>query len=424
VSHVTLLGRAPANNTPANKTVRDGTVCDDQGEPDVLTSTHPRRGSQRDPRLMARYLVTGGAGFVGSHVALALLDRGHEVVVLDNLSQGHRGAVPAGARLVEGDLADAALVDALLADGPWDGVLHFAALSLVGESLRRPFRYLLGEVGHGIGLIDACARHRVRRFVLSSTADLFATAHDGGPVDEDSPLDPGSPYGESMLMLERALRWAVACCGLRGASLRYANAAGADPQGRAGEDRRLETHLIPTAIDAAMGRRPAIAVFGTDYPTPDGTCVRDYVHVSDLADAHLRALDALDRERSVTYVVGTGQGHSVLDVIHAVARTARRTVQFRLAERRPGDRAALVAASARIRRETGWSPRFTALDDIVRTAWRWREDHPFGYGGRPSSAAAAPVAAPVVAMIRPAAGYRAMQPVAAPWPRARPAPQR
>ena len=338
---------------------------------------------------MPRYLVTGGAGFVGSHAVLALLDRGHEVVVLDNVSQGHRAAVPPAARLVEGDLADRALLDAVLADGTWDAVLHFAALSLVGESMRQPFRYLLENAGSGIQLIEACARHGVTRFVLSSTANLFGTAGDG-PIHEASPIDPGSPYGESKLMIERALRWADQCCGLRSACLRYFNAAGADPQGRAGEDHRPETHLIPLVLDAAMGRRPEIAVFGTDYPTPDGTCIRDYIHVTDLADAHLRALDALETG-SVTYNVGTGRGHSVMEVIRSVERVTRRKVPVRLSNRRPGDPAVLVAASDRLQRETGWTPGFTDLDDIVRTAWHWRKVHPFGYADhQPSASAAGP----------------------------------
>jgi UDP-glucose 4-epimerase len=333
-----------------------------------------------------RYLVTGGAGFVGSHVVLALLDRGHEVVVFDNLSQGHRAAVPADARLVEGDLADARHVHDVLAEGPWDGVLHFAALSLVGESMKQPFRYLSENPGNGLRLIEACVRHGVKRFVLSSTANLFGNAG-GEPLTEQTPIAPGSPYGESKYMIERALRWADECFGLRSACLRYFNAAGADAKGRAGEDHNPETHLIPLVIDAALGRRPEIAVFGTDYPTPDGTCIRDYIHVEDLADAHIRALGALD-ERSVTYNLGTGRGNSVLEVLRSVERVSGRRVPVSLAGRRAGDPAVLVAASGLIQAETGWTPRYTALDDIVRTAWAWREAHPHGYRQVLTSAAA------------------------------------
>lgn len=333
-----------------------------------------------------RYLVTGGAGFVGSHVVLALLDRGHEVVVFDNLSLGHRAAVPAAALLIEGDLADARQVHQVLAQGPWDGVLHFAAISLVGESMKQPFRYLADNPGNGIRLIEACIQHRVKRFVLSSTAAVFGNAG-GEPLTEQAVIDPGSPYGESKHMIERALRWADECFDLRSACLRYFNAAGADAKGRAGEDHSPETHLIPLVIDAALGRRPEIAVFGTDYPTSDGTCIRDYIHVADLADAHIRALGALDG-RSVTYNLGTGRGNSVMEVIRSVERVGGRKVPVRLEGRRAGDPAVLVAASGLIQSETGWRPHYTALDDIVRTAWAWREAHPHGYLTLPVAVAA------------------------------------
>ena len=321
-----------------------------------------------------RFLVTGGAGYVGSHVVQALHDRGASVVVLDNLRQGHREAVPAGVELVEADLADAA--DELLADGPWTAVLHFAALSLVGESMRQPMRYMRDNGAVGIGLIDACVRHGVKRFVLSSTANLFGEP-ECVPIDEDARIAPSSPYGESKLVLEQTLRWAEVE-GLRSACLRYFNAAGADPRGRLGEDHNPETHLIPLVIDAALGRREQLAVFGTDYPTPDGTCIRDYVHVTDLAQAHLLALDQLD-ERSVTYNLGNGEGHSVLEVIASVERVTGRKVPVRFEGRRPGDPAVLVAASGRIRAETGWTPRHADLDEIVRTAAEWRVRHPRGY---------------------------------------------
>ena len=325
-----------------------------------------------------RILVTGGAGFIGSHLVAALVARGDECVVFDNLSTGHRAAVPPGLRLIEADLADRGAVDAALADGRWDAVFHFAALSLVGESMRDPLGYLVANTGNGLRLIEACIRHGVPHFVLSSTAALFGTAG-AAPIDEAAAIDPGSPYGESKWMLERALLWAGRVHGLRHAVLRYFNAAGADPDGRLGEDHRPETHLIPLAIDAALGRRPPLSVFGGDYATPDGTCIRDYVHVTDLADAHLLALDRL-RQGSVTYHLGSAAGHSVLDVLRAVERVGGRTVPHRLAPRRPGDPAVLVAASGRISQETGWVPRFAALDEIVATAWRWRLAHPHGYG--------------------------------------------
>ncbi len=326
-----------------------------------------------------RFLVTGGAGYVGSHLVLALADRGDDVVVLDNLRQGHRQSIPAGVRLVEGDIGDLALVDRLLGDGRWDGVFHFAALSLVGESMQRPFYYFKENAARGISLIEACVDHGVDRFVLSSTANLFGDP-EVIPIPETATVAPSSPYGESKLMLERALGWADRIHGLHSACLRYFNAAGADPAGRAGEDHDPETHLIPLVIDAALGRRAEVAVFGTDYPTPDGTCIRDYIHVSDLAEAHLRAFDRLEHA-SVTYNLGNGLGSSVLDVIRTVEQVSGRTVPVRMAERRPGDPAMLVAASDRIKHETGWSPRLASLEAMVRTAYDWRVAHPQGYAG-------------------------------------------
>lgn len=326
-----------------------------------------------------RILVTGGAGFVGSHTVLALLDRGDEVVVLDNLRQGHRAAVPGGAELVTGDIADIALLDRVMARG-CDAVFHFAALSLVGESMARPFLYLEQNASLGVGLVEACVRNGIGRFILSSTAALFGNP-DTIPITEATRIDPGSPYGESKLMIERTLHWADRICGLRSACLRYFNAAGSDPAGRAGEDHDPETHLIPLVIDAALGLRPDITVFGQDYDTEDGTCIRDYVHVTDLARAHLAALGELDR-RSVTYNLGSGTGHSVMAVIRSVERVSGRTVPFKLGPRRPGDPAVLVASSARIRAETGWEPEFVELDDIVRTAYAWRSAHPRGYDDR------------------------------------------
>lgn len=324
-----------------------------------------------------RFLVTGGAGYVGSHAVLALAERGDEVVVLDNLRQGHRAAVAPGVRLLEADLADYEAVDAVLEGGRWDAVLHFAALSLVGESMREPFRYLLDNAMNGVRLIESCVRHGVRRFVLSSTANLFGTP-ETVPIPHDARIEPGSPYGESKWMIERALYWADRIHGLRSACLRYFNAAGADPAGRLGEDHRPETHLIPLAIDAALGRRPPLEVFGQDYPTPDGTCVRDYVHVTDLADAHLRALRQLD-SRSVTYNLGNGRGFSVMEVIRAVEAVTGRCVPHIMGPRRAGDPAELVASSDLIQRETGWTPRFSELTEIVRTAAAWRVAHPAGY---------------------------------------------
>jgi len=326
-----------------------------------------------------KYLVTGGAGFVGSHLAQALVDAGHDVVVLDNLSTGHRAAVPQGAQFLHVDLADADATDRAVASGQWDAVLHFAALSLVGESMSQPFLYLRRNYITALNLIEACTRHGVKRFVFSSTAALFGGDDRPPLIAADAPVDPGSPYGESKYLIERALVWADRICGMKSACLRYFNAAGADAKGRLGEDHRPETHLIPLTIDAALGRRAGLKLFGNDYPTRDGTCVRDYIHVSDLADAHIRAMSQLD-ERSVTYNLGNGLGFTNLEVVQSVERVSGRKVPWEWAPRRGGDPAVLVADSTEIRRETGWDPRFSQLDDIVETALRWRVDHPNGYG--------------------------------------------
>jgi UDP-glucose 4-epimerase len=324
-----------------------------------------------------RFLVTGGAGYVGSHLVAALLDRGDAVTVLDNLRTGHAAAVPKGASLITADLADGETLDNVLAQGPWDAVFHFASLSQVGESMRMPMRYLLDNAANGIRLIDACVRHGVDRFVLSSTAALFNVDGDA-PIPEDAPIDPQSAYGDSKWMIERALRWAHQVHGLRHACLRYFNAAGADPAGRLGEDHRPESHLIPLVIDAALGRRAALDVFGDDYTTPDGTCIRDYVHVSDLATAHLLALEAL-KDGPVIWNLGNGAGHSVRQVIAAVERVSGLVVPHRTVARRAGDAAVLVASSARAQ-QAGWRPAHGDLDDIVSTAFAWRQSHPNGYG--------------------------------------------
>ncbi len=326
---------------------------------------------------MSRYLVTGGAGYVGSHLVAALVDRGDSVTVYDNLRQGHRGAVPPDAALIEADLADLATLNATLEDGPWDAVFHFAALSIVGDSMRRPFVYLAENASLGMRLIEACVRHGVEKFVLSSTAALFGMPN-RIPIDEEESIKPGSPYGDSKHMLERSLFWADRIHGLRGACLRYFNAAGADPAGRLGEDHRPETHLIPLVIDAALGRRPELTVFGDDYPTPDGTCIRDYVHVSDIARAHIGVLARLDAG-SLRYNLGLGHGYSVREVIDSVARVSGLAIKPRIADRRPGDPAFLVADSSLIMQEIGWKPRFDSLDSIVATAFEWRQRHPDGY---------------------------------------------
>ncbi|HET8728745.1 MAG TPA: UDP-glucose 4-epimerase GalE [Alphaproteobacteria bacterium] len=331
-------------------------------------------------------LVTGGAGYVGSHAVQELIDHGHRVVVIDNLQQGHREAVPGGAPLLEGDLADRAFVADVFRRHRFDAVMHFAANSLVGESMREPFKYLRDNVMNGLNLIEAAAQAGIKKFVLSSTANVYGRP-EIVPIPEASTIDPGSPYGESKLMIERALAWADTVYGMRSASLRYFNAAGAHPNGRLGEDHDPETHLIPIVLDAALGRRSHVEIFGDDYPTPDGTCIRDYVHVCDLAQAHLRVLDTLD-ERSCIFNVGTGTGQSVRTIIAAAERVTGIEIPVRIGPRRAGDPAVLVAASDAIGAQIGWKPRFTDIDEIIRSAWQWRRRHPNGY----ATAAAAAVA--------------------------------
>jgi UDP-glucose 4-epimerase len=327
---------------------------------------------------MARFLVTGGAGYVGSHIVLALRERGDEVVVIDDLRQGHRAAVADGAELIVADIADRRNLAEVFAGWKFDGVLHFAALSLVGESMREPMRYMAENVSNTLWLAEAAVKAGCNRFVLSSTAALFGLP-ESIPISEDARIAPVSAYGESKLMAERGLEWAERVHGLRSASLRYFNAAGADPLGRLGEDHNPETHLIPLAINAAMGLGPALTVFGTDYDTPDGTGIRDYVHVTDLAQAHLRVLDILEARGSVRYNVGNGTGYSVREVIDMVGAVSGKPVPYQEGPRRAGDPAVLIASSARLRSEANWEPRHSSLHEIVTTAWAWRSAHPQGF---------------------------------------------
>ena len=322
-------------------------------------------------------LVTGGAGYVGSHVVAALVAGGHDVVVFDNLQQGHAQAVVDGARLFVGDLADRAAVKALFRDRRFGAVLHFAANSLVGESMKLPFKYVGDNVVNALNLIEAAVDHGVRKFVLSSTCAIFGKP-ERVPIDEAVTIDPGSPYGESKFMIERILHWADEVHGMKSAALRYFNAAGAHPDLPIGEDHHTETHLIPIALEAVLGLRTHVEIYGTDYPTTDGTCVRDYVHVCDLADAHVRVLDALET-RSVRYNVGVGYGYSVREVLDAVRRVTGAEFPIRLGPRRPGDPPVLVADSALIRAELGWTPKFASLEAIVATAWQWRRRNPRGF---------------------------------------------
>ncbi|HEX8696760.1 MAG TPA: UDP-glucose 4-epimerase GalE [Longimicrobium sp.] len=326
-----------------------------------------------------RLLVTGGAGYIGSVVVAQLADAGHRVVVFDDLRQGHRAAVDPRAELVPGDLADAPAVERAMAEHRPEGILHFASHTLVGESMERPFLYLGANLRNGLNLLEAAVRHGVRRFILSSTANLFGLP-DRVPIGEDAPVRPGSPYGESKHILERVLHWMDNRFGMRYAALRYFNAAGAASPDH-GEDHDPETHLIPLVLQVALGQRGHVTIYGDDYDTPDGTCVRDYVHVADLADAHVRALHALD-SGSRTYNLGSGRGFSVREVVETARAVTGHPIPAVVGPRRPGDPAVLVASSERIRRELGWEPRFPDLRSIVESAWAWHRAHPDGYGDR------------------------------------------
>lgn len=318
-----------------------------------------------------RVLVTGGAGFIGSTVTAQLVAAGHDVTVLDDFRKGHRQALSEGPRLVEGDFGDRALLDRVLPGQ--EAVLHFAAYIEAGESMQLPEKYFRNNSANALTLLEAMVAHKVGRLVFSSTAALYGDP-ERVPIEEDDPLKPTNAYGESKLLVEQMLTWMNRIHGLRYASLRYFNAAGG------AEDHRPETHLIPILFEVAQGKRAEAAIYGTDYPTPDGTCVRDYIHVEDLASAHLLALEGLGQRERLIYNLGNGQGYSVREVIETVRRVTGHPIPVREAPRRPGDPAVLVASSARIRRELGWEPRVPELEAIVRSAWEWRSAHPDGYG--------------------------------------------
>ncbi|MBP7689437.1 MAG: UDP-glucose 4-epimerase GalE [Thermoflexales bacterium] len=322
-------------------------------------------------------LVTGGAGYIGSHVVEELCNAGENVVVFDNLYTGHREAVDARAEFVLGDLADINAVKQVFDTHAFDGVMHFASYTLVGESMQKPFLYIGDNVTNALNLLRTMVDHDVKRFILSSTANLFDDPLKM-PIDEKERIVPGSPYGESKFIIERLLHWMDRVYGLRFAALRYFNAAGASPTANRGEDHAIETHIIPLVLQTALGLREKIMIFGDDYPTRDGSCVRDYVHVNDLAQAHILALRALDKG-SRTYNLGNGEGYSVKEVIDAARKITGLPIKAEVGPRRPGDPATLIAGSETIRRELGWQPRFASLESIIGTAWAWHQAHPKGY---------------------------------------------
>ncbi len=322
-------------------------------------------------------LVTGGAGYIGSVVADELLKAGHAVTVYDSLVHGHRAAVPAGAYFVQGDILDDSALGRAMAEGRFDAVMHFAAFIEAGESMREPGQFFRNNVSGSLNLIEASVAHSISRFVFSSSAGVYASKDT--PLTEDDPLKPASVYGQTKLMIEQMLDWYHRIHGLHYAALRYFNAAGASPSGERGEAHAPETHIIPLTLQVALGQRAKIAIFGDDYPTRDGTCVRDYIHVTDLAQAHILALHALD-EGSHVYNLGNGLGFTVKEVIETCRQVTGHSIPAEIGPRRPGDPAELVAGSAKSRRELGWEPQYPDLRTIVEHAWEWHRTHPHGYG--------------------------------------------
>jgi UDP-glucose 4-epimerase len=320
-----------------------------------------------------KILVVGGAGYIGSVCAELLLNEGHDVAVLDNLSEGHRRAVDPRAKFFEGDLQNRESTLSILGKSKPDAVMHFAASALVSESMRDPSKYFRNNISNGVNLLDAMIAHGCKRFVFSSTCAIFGPP-ERLPIDETLPQRPINPYGESKLAFEKILRWYGEIHGLNFVSLRYFNAAGATE--KFGEDHRFETHLIPNVLKVALGQKPHVEVFGSDYETPDGTCIRDYIHIVDLARAHILALNSSKHE---FYNLGTGGGASVREVIDCCRKLTGRKIDIVEKPRRPGDPPRLIAASEKIKRELGWRPQFESLDSIVASAWKWHQQFPRGY---------------------------------------------
>jgi UDP-glucose 4-epimerase len=322
-----------------------------------------------------KVLVTGGAGYIGSIAVEQLILAGEEVVVFDNLYQGHQQAVHPKAKFVHGDLSDRAAVDAVMAEHKPDAIMHFASHTLVGESMQKPFLYLGENIVNGLNLLESAVEHGVLKFILSSTANLFDKP-ERMPIDESERIIPGSPYGESKNILERMLFWLDRTKGMRYACLRYFNAAGASAE--RGEHHNPESHIIPLVLQVALGQREQFSIFGDDYPTPDGTCIRDYIHVIDLAQAHILALRALDGG-SRTYNLGNGRGFSIQELINVAREITGHPIPTNVVARRPGDPAILIASSEKIRRELGWQPQYPELRAILESAWKWHQSHPQGY---------------------------------------------
>jgi len=325
-----------------------------------------------------KVLVAGGAGYIGSHVALDLSRRGHEPVVLDNLAKGHRDAVVTG-KFISGDVGDKELVKRIVKEEKIEAVIHLCAYSLVGESVVEPAKYFQNNIANGLIFLEALRESGVKYFVFSSTAAVYGEPEQT-PIPEDHPKNPTNPYGFSKLTFEGILKSFDQAYGMRFISLRYFNAAGADAEKEIGEDHNPETHLIPIVLQTALGVRPHLEIFGTDYPTPDGSCVRDYIHVNDLAQAHILAIEALAKGSSSTiYNLGNGQGYSNRQVIEVAEKVTGKHITVKEGPRRPGDPAILVASANRIKDELGWNPQYPQLEKIIETAWRWHQSHPQGY---------------------------------------------
>ena len=326
-------------------------------------------------------LVTGGAGYIGSHAVAALVERGEEIVIVDNLQQGHQDAI-LGGKLYVGDLRDAAFLDTVFQENKIDAVIHFAANSLVGESMKDPGKYYHNNVYGTLELLEKLVQYDVKKIVFSSTAATYGEPESLPILETDRTL-PTNTYGETKLAMEKMMKWYDTAYGLKFVALRYFNAAGAHASGRIGEDHSPETHLVPLVIQAALGQRAHISVFGEDYPTEDGTCVRDYIHVSDLADAHLLAVDRLrGGGESAVYNLGNGTGFSVKQVIDIARQVTGREIPAVIEERRAGDPAVLVASSDRARQELGWNPVRNKLEDIIGSAWAWHQANPSGYNDK------------------------------------------
>ncbi|MBW2526497.1 MAG: UDP-glucose 4-epimerase GalE [Deltaproteobacteria bacterium] len=330
---------------------------------------------------MSTYLIVGGAGYIGSHVVKALADQGNEVITLDDLSKGHRAAVTTG-KFIEGDLGDEVHLGKIFSAHAIDCVMHFAAYSLVGESVEQPLAYYQNNTGKTANLLLAMKKHGVDKFIFSSTAATYGEPV-RVPIEEDDPTVPTNPYGRSKLYIEHMLHDAAHAHGLKYVALRYFNAAGADPSGTIGEDHSPESHLIPIVLQVALDQRKSIKIFGTDWDTPDGTCLRDYIHVNDLADAHILAAERLiDGGRSGTFNLGNEAGYSVKEIIDISRKVTGHPIPAEAAPRRAGDPAKLVASSGRIQSELGWKPRYDSPEAIVETAWKWHQSHPTGFGDR------------------------------------------